>query len=112
MDESSRVIADNPLAYEYDTLYDDMKAEETALRDEKLAKTSGKGQSKPSRYIESMVLQTERRQREQNAAWEKMEKKDRVREVETGEASAEVESFITESYRKQIELNSQNQLAT
>jgi len=27
------VIADNPLAYEYDTLYDDMKAEESALRE-------------------------------------------------------------------------------
>jgi hypothetical protein len=27
-DETSKVIADNPLAYEYDTLYDDMKAEE------------------------------------------------------------------------------------
>jgi hypothetical protein len=31
--ETSKVIADNPLAYEYDTLYDDMKAEESALRD-------------------------------------------------------------------------------
>jgi len=31
-----------------------------------------------------MVLHTERRQREQNAAWEKMEKKDRQREVEMG----------------------------
>ena len=26
-DETSKVIADNPLAYEYDTLYDDMKSE-------------------------------------------------------------------------------------
>jgi len=25
-------MADNPLAYEYDTLYDDMKAEEDQLR--------------------------------------------------------------------------------
>ncbi len=27
-DETSKVVADNPLAYEYDTLYDKMKAEE------------------------------------------------------------------------------------
>ena len=27
------MIADNPLAYEYDNLYDDMKAEEQALRE-------------------------------------------------------------------------------
>ena len=37
-DETSKVMADNPLAYEYDTLYDDMKAEETSLRQAQLAK--------------------------------------------------------------------------
>jgi hypothetical protein len=31
-DETSRVMASNPTAYEYDALYDDMKAEESALR--------------------------------------------------------------------------------
>ncbi len=34
-DETSKVIADNPLAYEYDTLYDDMKAEEEQIRNTK-----------------------------------------------------------------------------
>jgi hypothetical protein len=55
-----------------------------------------------------MVLQTEKRQREQNAAWEKMESKERVREVETGQASANTEAFVTDSYRKQLELNKQS----
>ena len=59
-----------------------------------------------------MVLQTERRQREQLAAWEKMEKKERVREVETGQASGESEAFITDGYRKQLEINRENDLAT
>jgi hypothetical protein len=31
-------MAENPLAYEYDTLYDDMKSEETALREAQAAK--------------------------------------------------------------------------
>ena len=37
-DETSKVIADNPLAYEYDTLYDDMKAEEQQQRSVKTVK--------------------------------------------------------------------------
>ena len=77
-------MADNPLAYEYDTLYDDMKAEEDQLRMAHQARANKAQDNRPSRYIEQMVMHTERRQREQNAAWEKMEKKDRQREVETG----------------------------
>lgn len=38
VDETSRVIADDPLAYEYDTLYDDMKSEETAMREARVKK--------------------------------------------------------------------------
>jgi len=37
-DETSKVIADNPLAYEYDTLYDDIKAEEEHQRSIKTVK--------------------------------------------------------------------------
>lgn len=57
-----------------------------------------------------MLLHSERRQREQNAAWEKMESKDRVREVQTGEARADAEAFVTESYRKQLEINKESVL--
>ena len=56
-DETSKVIADNPLAYEYDRVYDEMK--ETSER-QKWAKVP----EKKSKYIEEMVLHTERRQRE------------------------------------------------
>lgn len=59
-----------------------------------------------------MVLHTERRQREQNAAWEKMEKKDRQREVDTGQADGQAESFVTDAYRIQMQLNSHDQLVT
>jgi hypothetical protein len=37
-DETSKVIADNPLAYEYDTLYDDIKAEQDQQRSLKTVK--------------------------------------------------------------------------
>lgn len=53
-----------------------------------------------------MVLQNERRTREQLAAWEKMERKDRQREVDTGQASGEAERFVTDAYRKQMEIES------
>ncbi len=58
------------------------------------------------------MLHTERRQREQNAAWEKMEKKDRQREVEMGQADGQAESFVTDAYRIQMQLNSHDQLVT
>lgn len=94
-----------------------MKAEESALREAQMnakrnIKSDGQKQAPQSRYIEAMVLQTEKRQREQNAAWEKMEQKERVREVETGQASANTEAFVTDSYRKQLELNKQSQIVT
>ena len=71
------MIAQNPLAYEYDALYDDMKSEREVRREVKKPELK-------SRYIDHMVMHAERREREQIAAWEKMEKIERVREVETG----------------------------
>ncbi len=41
-----------------------------------------------------------------------MEKRERQREVETGQAKAETEAFVTDSYRKQIEVNKDGALAT
>lgn len=59
-----------------------------------------------------MILHSERRQREQSHAWESMEKRERQREVETGQAKAETEAFVTDSYRKQMEVNKDGVLAT
>jgi len=39
------------------------------------------------------------------SAWENMERKERDREVERGEASSQVERFITANYKKELELN-------
>jgi hypothetical protein len=58
-----------------------------------------------------MVKETERRKMEQLAAWEKMERKDRQREVDTGQASADGERFITDAYKKQMELEKQGRAA-
>eukprot|EP00347_Sterkiella_histriomuscorum_P021987 403332073 len=104
-DETSKVIADNPLAYEYDTLYDDEKER----RENVLAQKKAQRQNLQSRYIKDIVTASERRTREQNAAWESMEKKERINEVENGQVQNS-ESFITESYRRQIELNQQNKM--
>ncbi len=41
-----------------------------------------------------------------------MEKRERLREVETGQAKADTEAFVTESYRKQMEINKDGALAT
>ncbi len=41
-----------------------------------------------------------------------MEKRERQREVETGQAKDETEAFVTDSYRKQIEVNKDGALAT
>ena len=59
-----------------------------------------------------MLQHAERRQREQSHAWESMEKRERIREVETGQAKAETEAFVTDSYRKQMEINKDGVLAT
>ena len=59
-----------------------------------------------------MILHAERRQREQSHAWESMEKRERQREVETGQAKAETEAFVTDSYRRQMEINKDGALAT
>ena len=40
-----------------------------------------------------------------------MERKDRQREVETGQASGEAERFVTDAYRKQMEIESQGRAA-
>jgi len=40
-----------------------------------------------------------------------MERKDRQREVDTGQASAEGERFITDAYKKQMELEKQGRTA-
>jgi hypothetical protein len=58
-----------------------------------------------------MVQETERRKMEQLAAWEKMERKDRQREVDTGQASGDGERFITDAYKKQMELENQGRAA-
>jgi hypothetical protein len=87
-----------------------MKAEHEAVSSRRAVGVK-QAEIRPSRYIETMVLHKERREREQLAAWEKMEKKDRQREVATGQASAEAEAFITESYRRQLEITGQDVLA-
>lgn len=48
-------------------------------------------------------MANERRTREQNAAWENMEMKERIKEDST--ANTNSEKFITEGYRRQMELN-------
>ncbi|CDW88111.1 UNKNOWN [Stylonychia lemnae] len=105
-EESSKVIAQNPLAYEYDALYD----EEQERREQQLAMKKESRKNLESKYQKELLLAAERRKREQNAAWEKMEQKERINEVNSGKVGPNAESFITESYRRQMELNQQNKL--
>ena len=62
---------------------------------------------KKSKYVGSLLKAKERRDREQNAVWEKMEKIERLREVEKGLAEPNSEKFETSSYKKALELNQQ-----
>ncbi len=76
-EEQSRVLVDNPLAYEYDALYD----EETERRETVLAQKKVNRQNLKSRYLNDLEVAAEKRTREQSAAWENMESKERIREV-------------------------------
>jgi len=72
IDETSKVIAENPLAYEYDIFFDEeQERKEAALAQKKAAR-----QNLKSRYINEMVVNSERKAREQNDAWENMQKKE------------------------------------
>lgn len=105
-EEQSRVLVDNPLAYEYDALYD----EESSKRDTVAALKKVNRENLKSRYLQELELAAEKRTREQSAAWENMERKERIREVQTGQAAVNSESFITDSYRRQLELNNQSKM--
>ena len=77
LDETSKVIAQDPLAYEYDAFFD----EEQERKEAALAKKKSARQNLQSRYISDMVLHAERKAREQSDAWESMQKKENLRDA-------------------------------
>ena len=55
--------------------------------------------------MNDLMMAKERRENEQWAAWEKMEKKERQHEIERGEAKGEVEAFVTSGYAEKMKAN-------
>ncbi|KAG8194176.1 hypothetical protein JTE90_002381 [Oedothorax gibbosus] len=86
-------VSADPSIYEYDSIYDDMKAQE-------VAKVAPKDANKPSRYIESLLKAADKRKKDQERRVEK--KVHHERELE-GDKFKDKEAFVTSGYKKKMQ---------
>lgn len=85
-----KALAENPDVFEYDNVYDSMKAQDPS--------TSGKKEKK-ARYVEQLLKTAEHRQKEQERRSEKKIQKEREEE---GDEFADKEAFVTSSYKEKL----------
>ncbi|KFM57982.1 Nuclear speckle splicing regulatory protein 1, partial [Stegodyphus mimosarum] len=83
---------DDPSIYEYDSIYDDMKAKEIA----KVVPTK----EKSSRYIDSLLKAAEKRKKEYER---RVEKKIQVEREKEGDEFKDKEAFVSSTYKKKLQ---------
>ncbi|KAK0711129.1 coiled-coil domain-containing protein 55-domain containing protein [Lasiosphaeris hirsuta] len=91
---------DDPLIYDYDAVYDSLKAAGAAAKKE--AEEKGAGAERRPRYFDALLQAADVRERDRLIAEEKRLKRERDAE---GDAFADKEAFVTEAYKKQQEEN-------
>jgi len=94
--EHERALAEDPNAFDYDTVYDQMQAQKHA----KNAKDKAADKQKEPKYAQALMKAKNRREIEEASRDARMQEKERIKE---GEQFAEKESFVTGAYRKQME---------
>ncbi|KAK3357487.1 coiled-coil domain-containing protein 55-domain containing protein [Lasiosphaeria hispida] len=91
---------DDPLIYDYDAVYDSLKAAGAAAKKE--AEEKGSGDRRQPRYFDALLQAADVRERDRLIAEEKRLKRERDAE---GDAFADKEAFVTEAYKRQQEEN-------
>ncbi|KAG0741016.1 hypothetical protein G6F57_009932 [Rhizopus arrhizus] len=94
-EEHSKAIEQDPTIFDYDAVYDDLKEAERKKKEA----TKGPAEKKP-KYIKGLLEMAEIRKRDRLLAEEKKVAREREEE---GEAFADKEVFITETFKKQKE---------
>lgn len=89
-------LAIDQSVFDYDGVYDGMKAAEAALE---AARKEANAEKKP-KYIESFLAAAQTRKLDRLRAEEKMLEREREKE---GDEFADKDKFVTEAYRKQME---------
>lgn len=83
---------EDPSIYEYDSIYDDMKA--------KQVENAAPKEKKNSRYIETLLKAADKRKKEHEC---RIEKKIQIERVKEGDKFKDKESFVTSSYKKKMQ---------
>ncbi|KAF8788693.1 Nuclear speckle splicing regulatory protein 1 like protein [Argiope bruennichi] len=86
-------LCEDPSIYEYDSIYDDMKAQE-------VAKIAGPKDNKPSRYIDTLLKAADKRKKEYER---RIERKVQVEREKEGDKFQDKEAFVTSSYKKKMQ---------
>ena len=93
--EIQKALEEDSTVYEYDSIYDDMKA-----NNEKVGSIGKKDKSRKPKYIAQLMKASERRNQEKQRIEER--KIEREREKEGNEFSNK-EAFVTSAYKKRME---------
>lgn len=88
-----KALAEDPTVYQYDEVYD-------KIEEKKAEVTTAKKLDKKPRYIQSLMLQAEKRKREQERRNERIIQKEREAE---GDKFKDKESFVTSAYKAKLE---------
>ncbi|KAI9249294.1 coiled-coil domain-containing protein 55-domain containing protein [Sporodiniella umbellata] len=94
-EEHSKALEDDPNIFDYDAVYDDLKAAEKKKKD-----ANKEPKEKKAKYIKGLLEMAEIRKRDRLLAEEKKVARERAEE---GEEFADREVFVTETFKKQKE---------
>lgn len=93
--EQAKVLADDPTAYDYDSVYD-------AMHQSRKAAVPHRDSSRKPKYIHALLEKAAVRNREQDIVYSRMLQKERETE---GNTFAGKEKFLTSAYKKKLQEN-------
>jgi len=94
-EEHKRILAEDPHAFDYDAVYDDMKAQEQARKPQE-----DKGKIKKPKYIKRLMEMAQQRK------WDYQNAKDRLSRKEIEEEKeiyGQTEKFVTSAYKQKLQ---------
>ncbi|GFQ87308.1 nuclear speckle splicing regulatory protein 1 [Trichonephila clavata] len=91
--QEQKELCEDPSIYEYDSIYDDMKAKE-------VAKIAGPKDNKPTRYINTLLKAADKRKKEYER---RVERKVQVEREKEGDKFKDKEAFVTSAYKKKMQ---------
>jgi len=95
LDETSKIVLEDPSVYSYDEHYDEIKEKRQELEQTK------KQQQVGSKYIANLKAASEKRKVEQSIVYEKIAEK----ELKRDDANSTGEKYVTASYKRMMEEN-------